>query len=250
MKPIRQISEIAKLFHLPAATLHYWEKEKLFHIHRNPDNLYREYTLTDIMNIWEIVLYRKLGISLTEIRTILNTDIRGQLNTYLKQEDAVSNQIQELEHMQKDIIRQENLARMVMKLQHAGLHLSVPDISFCVHDPFDRASIELSLQNPSRCCMMITEDTPRKYIHAIIPDEMAEKKELLWQLSESDTNYMEFLLRISIYEPNHNNLDNICKKLNIMGYQTGHIIAHYLLLTGNSHERYEYYQAWIQVFPF
>lgn len=248
MKNIRQISEIAKLFHLPAATLHYWEKEQLFRIGRNPGNDYREYTLTDIMNIWEIVLYRKLGISLKEIRSILNADLSEQLHSYCRQEERISRQIEELEQIRRNLQRQENLARVVSGLQKAGLCQSVPDLSFCIRDPFDKASIELSLQNPSRCCMLITPDSTEKYIHAIIPEQIPAKKELLWQLSDFHSEYMEFLLRISISDPENNNLPSVCAELEKAGYRTGHTIARYLLIAGQENRRYEYYRAWIQVF--
>lgn len=65
------IHEVAKLFGITVPTLHFWESKNLFHISKNTQNKYREFKFSDILNIWEIVFYRKLNIPIKVSRRSL-----------------------------------------------------------------------------------------------------------------------------------------------------------------------------------
>ena len=58
-----KISQIAKLLGLSSDTIRFYEKKGLVHPSVNPDNLYREYDLDNILELLDIIYYRHLDIS-------------------------------------------------------------------------------------------------------------------------------------------------------------------------------------------
>ena len=61
------IGQIARFFDLPASTLRYWDEVGILTPHKNHTNSYREYTVSDLMTISDIIFYKNLGISLQQI---------------------------------------------------------------------------------------------------------------------------------------------------------------------------------------
>ena len=60
------IREISRLFHIPESTLRYWEDRKILSPGK-AENGYRMYSVEDLMTISDIVFYKNLGLSLSEI---------------------------------------------------------------------------------------------------------------------------------------------------------------------------------------
>lgn len=67
-----RIGQVAKLFGIGEETLRYYEKEGFLAPEKNPDNGYRQYTMTDILLIADLLFYRDIGIPIADIRRILN----------------------------------------------------------------------------------------------------------------------------------------------------------------------------------
>ncbi len=69
------ISEIEKLTGIPKQTIRFYEKEGLINPKRNAGNQYREYDDQDIKQLKQIYVLRKVGLSVLEIRQVLNQEI-------------------------------------------------------------------------------------------------------------------------------------------------------------------------------
>lgn len=69
------ISEIEKLTGIPKQTIRFYEKEGLINPKRNSGNQYREYDDQDIKQLKQIYVLRKVGLSVLEIRQVLNQEI-------------------------------------------------------------------------------------------------------------------------------------------------------------------------------
>lgn len=52
------IGQIARFFDLPASTLRYWDEVGILTPHKNHTNSYREYTVSDLMTISDIIFYK------------------------------------------------------------------------------------------------------------------------------------------------------------------------------------------------
>lgn len=98
------IGEISKLFNLPIKTLRYYdEKGILKPAYINKENNYRYYSREQFMNI-DVIKYCKLiGMSLEEIKVLMNSDgsIESMLDTMKRQSKLLDQKIQELSNIKK-----------------------------------------------------------------------------------------------------------------------------------------------------
>lgn len=72
------INEVVSLTRLTKKAISYYEKQGLINSKRN-ENGYREYSKEDIALLNEISLYRKLDISIKDIKTIVNSNNKKEL---------------------------------------------------------------------------------------------------------------------------------------------------------------------------
>ena len=260
MKNKRKINEVAKMFNVSVPTLHYWEQEGLFNIDRNEDNQYRQYELNDLFNIWEIRLYRDLGISIKEIKKILNSELDVQMETYHRQEKLINEKIKQLKFVQQEVKKQVKCGDRAIALDKAGITPGKPDMNYFVGTP---STMEYSLTYPNDDGMMIIEAGKgrQEYIRGIcldtrkqmdevdfIPPEARDNQDIAEPLRvDQGKDYMEFLLEININDYQDNNLYEVRSQLRKQGYQTGTVYARYLLMGGSLPDRYEYYHGWIEV---
>ncbi|MGX6979240.1 MerR family transcriptional regulator [Vagococcus elongatus] len=74
MDSLYTVSQVAKRTGVTVKTLHYYQKIKLLLPSKIGENGYRYYSESDIKFLQEILLYRTMGFSLKDIKTILSTD--------------------------------------------------------------------------------------------------------------------------------------------------------------------------------
>lgn len=78
------IKDLEKQLQIPRATIRFYEKEGLITPERL-DNGYREYSEEDIKIIKQIIVFRKIGISVRKCRIIMNKlRLLMKTNTYMK----------------------------------------------------------------------------------------------------------------------------------------------------------------------
>lgn len=66
------IGQTAQLLGISADTLRFYEKKGLVHPQKHPQNAYRFYTPQDIVLLLDILFYRRLDVSVNDIKTIMN----------------------------------------------------------------------------------------------------------------------------------------------------------------------------------
>lgn len=71
MKEQFTIGEISELMNIPTATLRFWETSGLFSVEKRP-NRYRSYTTRDITKIADVIFYRNMGVSVSQVREMEN----------------------------------------------------------------------------------------------------------------------------------------------------------------------------------
>lgn len=69
-----KINDIEKLLNISRANIRFYEKEGLISPERN-SNGYRNYSDTDIAQLKRIIVFRKIGISISDIKKILNNEV-------------------------------------------------------------------------------------------------------------------------------------------------------------------------------
>ncbi len=88
-----KIQELENELNISRANIRFYEKEGLLNPKRK-ENGYRDYSDSDIAVLKKIIVYRKLGISVTDIKKIFNNELELQ--------EAVS---QSIKNLQKEIER-------------------------------------------------------------------------------------------------------------------------------------------------
>lgn len=69
-----KINDVEKLLNISRANIRFYEKEDLLTPERN-SNGYRDYSDTDIAQLKRIIIFRKIGVSITDIKKILHNEV-------------------------------------------------------------------------------------------------------------------------------------------------------------------------------
>lgn len=72
MKKTYSISEVSKLLNITVDTLRFYEKKDMIHPKINPNNRYRMYDMYNILEILDIIFYRNLDISVSDMYSIMH----------------------------------------------------------------------------------------------------------------------------------------------------------------------------------
>jgi len=94
------ITELGRLFGLSRSTLLYYDRIGLLHASGRTHAGYRCYTEPDRARLERICLFRRAGLSLTDIREMLNADIEPSAELLEKRLQALSEEISQLRSQQ------------------------------------------------------------------------------------------------------------------------------------------------------
>lgn len=104
VKTLMTIGQFSKISGVSARTIRYYEEMGLITCSRSEDSNYRLYGEIEVKKLKHILLFKKLGISLEEIKQILNADNNDEIiDIFSKQQQILKNEISELQ-IQKQII--------------------------------------------------------------------------------------------------------------------------------------------------
>lgn len=98
-----KIKEVEEKIGMPSRTIRFYEKEGLLIPKRNCENGYRDYCDEDIRRLEKIKLFRKLGVSIEDIR-LLQLEKVSIEDVLEKQEECLKKQIEDLNEA-KDLCR-------------------------------------------------------------------------------------------------------------------------------------------------
>lgn len=92
---MKNIKEAEQLTGISSQNIRYYEKQGLICPARNEDNSYREYSDNDIERLKLIRLFRKLGMSIEELRRLLNgeVDLRSAVEMQEKRLESQRNEL-------------------------------------------------------------------------------------------------------------------------------------------------------------
>lgn len=122
-----RINEVVKQVDLTKRAIKYYEEEGLLSV-RKDDNGYRNYTDEDIEILKEISVYRKLGISIDDIKKLLNNKDKQILEKIYKEKlnkvEEFKNEVQCL----KDFIDNDNVEEIYMNLDYETIGKEIQDM--------------------------------------------------------------------------------------------------------------------------
>lgn len=244
-----QIGQIAHFFNLPASTIRYWESEGILSTNKNADNNYREYTISDLMTLSDVIFYKNLGIPLKQIRDM-------EKATPSEHECLLNMKVGELKYQQQQIQRQiEKIychLTAINTLKQLQLHpytkTNIDTECIISFDLIEIEKLKQYIENPylySRVQHSKNFKEERRGL-TIPPEQLScyPESQILWKKSRN--NYIACLLKEEIIEGFPNNLEELLFHIQ-KKYHTGSIISRFLLCAQEDGKLYDFYKTFVEI---
>ena len=93
------VGEVSTLLGVSVRALHHWDESGLVHPSRRSDAGYRLYCETDIMRIQQVLVYRQTGMSLADIKEVLDEPGADAVTHLRRQRELLQGQASHLQQM-------------------------------------------------------------------------------------------------------------------------------------------------------
>lgn len=243
------IGEISRFFNLPASTLRYWESTGILTPDKNTENNYREYSVSDLMTLSDILFYKNLGLPLKQIQEM-------KYSSPDKHKDLLTGKIEELK------LQQQQIQQRIQKLHN---HLTaIDELQKLQQHPFQKAEID------THCIVsfdLIEIEKLRQYIEnpylysrvqhseniqeetrglTILPEQLTlfDDSQILWK--KRSNNYIACLMKEEVTKGYPNNLAELLSHIQ-KTHRTGHIISRFLLRAEENGKLYDFYKTFVEI---
>ena len=180
MNRLAKINEVTTCYEVTARTLHYYEKMGLIASTRDKSSGYRLYDETAIVRLKQILILRKMNISIKDIGEIFNASNSDAVLSVLDRKvDDIDNEVAHL-HELKELVLE-----FIQQMRQVDFH-NETDVKLL----FDKAvEIESSLVNPDIASLLDTSDVVDKNVTSVSLEGGANDKpvELIsWEIVKSE----------------------------------------------------------------
>ena len=114
------VGEVSTLLGVSVRALHHWDESGLVHPSRRSDAGYRLYCETDIMRIQQVLVYRQIGMSLADIKEVLDEPGADAVTHLRRQRELLQGQVSHLQQMLLSI-------DTILDMQQLGGRLSLAE---------------------------------------------------------------------------------------------------------------------------
>lgn len=242
-----KISDISKLFNIPPSALRYYEKENLCHFSRDDSN-YRWADMRTLRNLCDISFYKKLSCSIEQLRHLPEMT-RPDISLLLTESRIkAQQQINELNDMIKNIDdKLERIAKVDELLNQPG-EIITTQLPFIREFSLFRTEDISNLINYEKNLFVIIEsDDVFRYYYGIASDEDDNSKRILKRYDDKQKKYYKTLLITDYEKIEDNNLLNIYREIQQLGYHPGKTYGKVLVSSNEDALLKNYYEAWIEL---
>ena len=116
------VGEVSTLLGISVRALHHWDESGLAHPSQRSAAGYRLYSEADIMRLQQVLVYRQTGMSLADIKAVLDEPGADALTHLRRQRELVQGQISHLQHKLSSI-------DMVIDIHQLGARISVAEMA-------------------------------------------------------------------------------------------------------------------------
>ena len=241
------IGEIADLLEIPASKLRYWESQGLLHCDREPENAYRQYTVSDLMTLSDLSFYRNLGLSVRQVAKLESLALE-------EHRQLCRRQITELQEQRRTLIRQQQrLGRYLQALEtieHLRRQPFLPTaidtaciVSFSLTDT---ALLKQYMENPylySRVQDSADLSLEQRGL-TVPPETVREDADILWR--DHGGTYVAALMRETVAPDYPNDLAAVLAAVQ-REHATGVVISRFLARARENGVLYDYYKCYIEI---
>ena len=129
------VGEVSTLLGVSVRALHHWDESGLVHPSQRSAAGYRLYSEADIMRIQQVLVYRQTGMSLADIKMVLDEPETDAMTHLRRQRELVQGQVSHLQQMLNSI-------DMVMEIHQSGARISVAEMAEIWGTDWDPVYIE------------------------------------------------------------------------------------------------------------
>lgn len=247
------ISEVAKLLHIPPSTLRYYEEEGLVTPTRTESSGYRKYSLLALIELADIMFYRKIGVPIKDIQHLMESPIEESASAVDKALDETIERMQELDRTLRMLsLYNQRIRKYYMVRSRGSRFVSQPEIEQVYQFGMkEEASLQAYLDDLATSYGVFIESAEQAdaYIDCAVKPVDPDHARPLWRRQDHACAYLECLLRTDYCYAQHNDLAQHVSHLRSLGKEPGFVVAQYLTYdySETDQKRYDYYLAWIQV---
>lgn len=253
------IADLAKILNISKSSMRFYEAKGLIRPDRNADSNYRNYSIMTLVELTDILLYRRLGIPVREIPQIMNSPVEASLDTIDQAIDETHQQIQTLNETLQYLHLYERKVRRYLSLKDRKNPYQIvdtPDIQQMYFFDFSNpVHMEKYLTHSHTFSYGIyIEDplAPCDYVSCSLSGSMEDRAEApVWDTAVHQGQYLECLMYTEYGSISGNNIGLHLQYMKEHGLKAGSVIADYLVSDYPSHasKKYDFFQAWIQILP-
>ena len=243
------INEIASILHIPASTIRFWEQKGIIRLKKNKSSNYREFTISDLMTLSDIKLYKNSGLALNQIKEIQK--MTPQEHKILLEQKAI-----ELKQQQQELLKQiEKIHAHISSINELyRLNSNV----FIEEDIDTEYIVSFELYESEKLQQYV--DNPYLYSRVQFSDNIQEERrgltvdakqisqyalqDIIW--TKRNNRYIVCLMKEEVTEGYPNNLGEILHTLQ-KKYNTGYIISRFLLCAKENDKTYDFYKTYIEI---
>lgn len=242
------IKDAARYLDVAPSTLRYWESEGLVRTERNPANDYRQYSLHSLIDASEIAFYRKLGVPVKELKEYHGLTIEAIDSTLEHTARDIERRIGELESMQEQLEKQQELNAIAKDLSEHGPRPSTPALKQLFAMDYQTPKIwPLLVREPWRYGICAEADQPQTLFEALADTPLPDAHPI-WEREEgtAKTAHLECLLRVSL-DMSESTAPALFDQARAQGMLPVRLVGTYLLTATEQAggQRFDYYRAWI-----
>lgn len=244
MNEQQTLKKLASLFHIAPSALRYWDKEGLIRFERSEENNYRYPTWKTMLDICDVLLNRSLSIPVKSMRELPKMDVHQQLQLLDTSEEKLLNQIKEIQAMIESIHHKKALLEETLALDAIkNITLTKAKLPAIRSFTFEnKEDMELFIYDPS--CSAILLDTRNECSYGLFTDN--PKDVLFREEDKIEKQYLKGLLKINTEDISMSNADQFYSEARKLNLKAGSIIGRYLV-TAYDQQRYDYYEAWLEI---
>ena len=120
------LNEVIKQVDLSKRAIKFYEEQGLLQVNRD-ENGYRNFTQQDVKILKEISVYRKLGISLSDIKKLLKDQNQNKLKEILKKKEANLEQSRQEVTALKTFMETQNVEALYQSIQYDTIAQAIQD---------------------------------------------------------------------------------------------------------------------------
>lgn len=247
MNNLLTIGEIAQLLEISAPTLRFWEEKGLFTVAKS-QNKYRKYTLQDVIQIADIISCRNLGIPIRDVALMQNCSIAEYDAQLSDRKQELQRKIASYQEMLSRVFEQEKQLAEVKRLsEHEFESEPLPFAAVAAFDYSEKDKLLQYIKNSSMYVRYFDTRDLSTETRAIIVNPQESTQPLLWK-KQDDRPYLTFLIKEKV---DQDYLSNLSEKLEFVRerYQTGILLAQYLLTANEDGERIDFLKAYLETKP-